>query len=151
MGFPYESLTSTVITSTAAFSANQVMGTGVQSFATTPFGGFVQGININLNSTNANQVDFCVFTSSMPNTTFTDHSSIAISSADFASMGPVVNVTNWAYMGTNAVAGYAGGLAYPFYKSHSATEARMFWALVARGAVTVNSTNGISVTITYIS
>lgn len=147
MGLPYQTLTKTVITTTAALAANQVIGTGVQVFAPVAPGGFIQNVNVNLNSTNANQIDFCMFYSSMPNTTFTDHSSIAVSSADFGSLGPVVNVTNWAYMGTNAAAGCAGGLAFGFQNNAQT----MFWALVARGAVTVNSTNGVLVSITYVS
>ena len=147
MAFPYITLTNTVITTTAAFSANQVIGTGVQSFTPVPNGGFIQGVSINTNSSNANQIDFLSFASSMPNTTFTDHSSIAISSADFASQGPVVNVTTWNYSGTAASNGTANGLGYAFYSGNQI----MYWALVARGAITVNSTNGISVTLTIAS
>lgn len=148
MSFPYATLTRTVITTTAAFSANQVMGTGIQSFSPAPNnGGFLQTVLVGLNSTNASQIDLLTFTSSMPNTTFTDHSSIAISSADFASQGPVVNVTSWNYGGLNASNGQASGLAYAFF----APAGNIYWALVARGAVTVNSTNGISVTLTTVS
>jgi hypothetical protein len=147
VGFPYQTQTQTVITTTAAFSANQVIGTGINNFPVVPNSGFIQSVQINLNSTNANQIDFCAFTSSMPNTTFTDHSSIAISSLDFASQGPVVNITNWNYMGTAASNGLASGLANTFYSGNQI----MYWALVARGAVTVNSTNGVSVSVTYVS
>lgn len=148
MSFPYTTLSKTVATTTAAFSANQLIGTGIQNFNPVPNnGGFIQTVLINVNSTNASQIDFCTFTSSMPNTTFTDHSSIAVSSADFASQGPVVNVTTWNYSGTAASNGNASGLAYGFF----APLGTMYWALVARGAVTVNSTNGVSVSITYVS
>lgn len=147
MAFPYITQTVTVVGTTAAYSANQVIGTGVQSFPVAPNGGLIQTVQINLNSTNANQIDFCVFQSSMPNTTFTDHSSIAISSADAANQGPVVNVTTWNYMGTTAANGLASGLAYGFYNSNQI----MYWALVARGAVTLNSTNGITVSVTMVS
>src|SRR5512143_186919 len=109
MGFPYITQTATVVGTTAAYSANQVIGTGVQSFPVVPNGGLIQSVQINLNSTNATQIDFCVFQSSMPNTTFTDHSSVAISSLDAPSQGPVVNVTTWNYMGTAASNGVAGG------------------------------------------
>lgn len=148
MGFPYTALTRTVITTTAAFSSNQVMGTGIQSMSPIPQGGFIQSVEIDLNSTNASQIDFCMFTSSMPNTTFTDHSSIAVSSADFASQGPIVNVTNWSYMGTNASNGFATALGCAYPNQNSGI---LYWALIARGAVTVNSTNGISVAVTFVS
>lgn len=148
MGFPYHTQSLTVVGTTAAYSANQVIGTGVQNFPITPQGGFVQTVQVNLNSTNANQIDFCMFTSSMPNTTFTDHSSIAISSQDFASQGPVVNITTWNYMGTAASNGLASGLAYAYPQNVSGV---MYWALVARGAVTFNSTNGIAVSVTMVS
>lgn len=148
MAFPYITQTKTVITTTAAFAANQIMGIGgIQNFTPVPNGGFIQSVIVNLNSTNANQVDFVTFTSSMPNTTFTDHSSIAISSADFASQGPVASVTTWNYGGVNATNGMANGLAFAYYSGNQT----MFWALVARGAVTVNSTNGISVSVTIVS
>lgn len=146
MGLPYQTVRQAVTGTSAAYSANQSIG-GLQVFPITPFGGFLQSVNINLNSTNANQVDFCMFYSSMPNTTFTDHSSIAISSADFAQLGPVINVTTWNYMGTNATAGFAGGLAYCFTSNMSP----MYWALVARGALTLNSAAGCSVTLTFVS
>lgn len=149
MSFPYASQTKTVITTTAAFSANQVIGSGIQTMSAAPQGGFLQTVQINLNSTNASQIDFCMFTSSMGNTTFTDHSSIAISSADFASQGPIINVTTWNYMGLNASNGVASGLGYAYPQINSA--GTMYFALVARGAVTVNSTNGVSVTVTYVS
>lgn len=147
MGFPYLTQSKVVITTTAAFSANQVIGTGVQS-VTCPPGGFIQTVQINLNSTNASQIDICTFTSSMPNTTFTDHSSIAVSSADFAAQGPVINVATWNYMGVNASNGIASGLAYAYPQLSAGT---LYFVPVARGAVTANSTNGISVTVTFVS
>jgi hypothetical protein len=147
MGFPYQSVTKTVVGTTAAYATGNVMGNGVQVFNSTPMGGFLQSININLNSSNANQIDFCMFYSSMPNTTFTDHSAVAVSSADFAAIGPIVNVTAWNAMGSNASAGFAGGLAYAF----NSNTPPMFWALVARGAITIGSSTGISVTLTYVS
>jgi hypothetical protein len=84
----------------------------------------------------------------MPNTTFTNGSSIAVSSADFASQGPVVNVTNWNYMGTNASNGLAAGLGYQYPNQLASV---MYCCLVARGAVTVNSSQGVSVTATFVS
>lgn len=147
MGYPYHTASATVVGTTAAYSANQVIGTGIQSFVSVPPGGFIQAVQINLNSTNANQIDFCMFQSSMPNTMFTDHSSIAVSSADAANQGPVVSVTTWNYMGTTASNGVANGLGYGFYNSGQT----MYWALVARGAVTLNSTNGITVAVTIAS
>ena len=148
MGFPYNTRTASVtVTTSAAYSANDVIG-GLQSFKIVDNNGFLQTVQINLNSTNANQIDFCMFTSSMPNTTFTDNSSIAISSQDFASQGPVVNVTAWNYMGTGASNGVASGLAYVYPSINSGT---MYWALVARGAVTMGSSNGCSVTVTMVS
>lgn len=140
--------TATVVGTTAAYSANQLIGTGLMSFPLSPYGGFVQTVQINLNSTNASQIDFCMFNSSMPNTTFTDHSSIAVSSADFTAQGPVVNVTNWNYMGVNASNGIASGLGYAFPCDNTVTQ---YWALVARGAVTLNSTNGCVVSVTFVS
>ncbi len=146
MAFPYITQTVTVVGTTAAYAANNVIGS-LQSFPVAPNGGLIQTVQINLNSTNANQIDFCVFQSSMPNTTFTDHSSIAVSSLDAANQGPVVNVTTWNYMGTAASNGLASGLAYGFYNSNQI----MYWALVARGAVTLSSTNGVTVSVTMVS
>ena len=149
MGYPYSTQT-VVVTgiTTTAYAANQVMGTGVQVMPSTPYGGFIQTVQINLNSTNANQIDVCYFTSSMPNTTFTNGSSIAVSSADFAAQGPVVSVTTWNYMGTTASNGLASGLAYAMPTVNTTP---MYFALVARGAVTVNSSLGVSVATTFVS
>ena len=149
MGFPYTSVTQTIQTSTAAFAANRVMGTGIQSINSAPQGGFLQSVSVSLNSTgnNSNQIDFCMFYSSMPNSTFTDHSSIDIAAADFASIGPVINISNWNYMGLNAASGFAGGLAYAFQENKTT----LYYALVARGAMTISSTAGIAVTLTFVS
>jgi hypothetical protein len=149
LSYPYSTVTKTVTgVTTAAFAANQVMGSGVQALTPVPYGGFIQAVQVNLNSTNANQVDVCFFNSSMPNTTFTNGSSIAISSADFASQGPVVNVTTWNYMGTAASNGNANGLGYAFPCDNTST---MYFAVVARGAVTLNSSLGLSVSVTFVS
>jgi hypothetical protein len=149
MGFPYTSITNIIGTSTAAFASNRVMGGGLQSINSAPQGGFLQSVSINLASTanNSTQIDFCMFYSSMPNSTFTDHSSIDIAAADFASIGPVINVSNWNYMGLNAASGFASGLAYAFQENKSV----LYYALVARGAITVSSTAGIAVTLTFVS
>jgi len=148
MGFPYASYTAAVTgVTTAAYAANQIIG-ALNSFSNVPQGGFLQGVQINLNSTNASQIDLCTFTSSMPNTTFTNASSIAVSSADFANQGPVVSVTAWNYMGTNASNGLAAGLGVQYPNQLNST---LFWCLVARGAVTVNSSQGVSVTATFAS
>ena len=147
MGFPYNTRTAVVPVTTAAYATNQLMG-ALQSFNIVDTDGFLQSVQINLNSTNATQVDFCMFTSSMPNSTFSNGSSIAISSADFAAQGPVVNVTTWNYMGTTASNGLASGLAYAYPPCSLGI---MYWALVARGALTVNSTIGVSVTVTMVS
>jgi hypothetical protein len=147
MAFPYVTLTKSITCSTTAFAANQVMGDGVQSVYPVPNNGFIQGITIDLKSTNANQVDLVIFASSMPNTTFTDHSSIAISSADAWMMESYIPVTNWAYMGTSATLGSATSLSVPFYSS----DQHLYYALVARGAITLNTTNDIMVGIAIAS
>lgn len=148
MSFPYTNVgTASIVATTAAYAANQVIGGGINSLLVPNNGGFIQTVRINTNSTNGSQIDFMPFTSSMPNTVFTDHSSIAVSSVDFPHQGPTVNVTAWNYSGLNASNGVASGLAYAYF----APAGIMYFALVARGAVTLNSTNGISVSVTLVS
>ena len=148
MGYPYTTLLSQITCSTAAFSANQVIGTGINFVTNAPKAGFIQGITITCKSTVNAQIDFMVCNSSMPNTTFTDHSSIAISSNDAFSLGPVISVTNWAYGGTAASVGTANGLAYQYQTN---LIQHVYFALVARAALTVNSTSDIQVAVTIVS
>jgi hypothetical protein len=150
VGFPYINIntSSPIQTSTAVFAANQVIGSGINVLSGAPPQGFIQAINITCKSTVNAQVDVMFFTSSMPNTTFTDHSSIAISSLDAFSLGPVVNVTNWAYCGTAASVGNANGLAYEYWSGQTQ---QLYFALVARAALIVNSTADFQVAVTIVS
>lgn len=150
MGFPYITLPVTIGGSSAAYSANQVIGTGIQTLTPVPGNGFVQSVNITAKSTVSAQIDMMLFKSSMANTTFTDHSSIAISSNDCADCGPVINVTNWAYGGTACTVGSANGLAYA-YAAGGGGRQHLFFALVARAALTVNSTSDFTVSVTIVS
>lgn len=152
MGFPYLTCISSINCSTAAFSANQVIGTGVNAITPRPPpGGFIQGVVITAKSTVSAQIDVIILPSSMPNTTFTDHSSIAISTADVVATGPIIHVTDWSYGGTTASIGQAMGLAYTYCAGSHGAPTDVYFALVARAALTVNSTNDIAVTFNIVS
>ena len=151
MGFPYSIFVNSVGTSTtAAYATGGVIGTGVNEIYPVPEGGFIQGVTINAKSTVSAQIDVMFFRSSMPNTTFTNASTVAISSIDTFNCGPVVHVTDWTFGSTAASVGTANGLAYS-YSAGTGGRNHVWYALVARGALTVNSTTDISVAVTIVS
>jgi hypothetical protein len=150
MGFPYITVITNVGTSsTNAYASNQSIG-GLNTLTPVPPQGFIQGITITTKSTVSSQIDVMFFRSSMANTTFTNLSSIAISSQDAVSLGPVIHVTDWSYAGTGATVGTANGLAYA-YAAGGGEQNSLYCALVARGAVTFASSSDVSVAVTIVS
>jgi hypothetical protein len=145
-GFPYQTITQSITgSSTSAYAANQVIG-GLQTLTPVAKNGLLQGITLTAGSTVSAQVDFVLFTSSMPNTTFTNLSSIAISSQDYTNVGTVVNITNWAYAGTGCSVGVANGLAYAF----NCPSQNLYYALIARAALTL-SPGSLNISVTIVS
>lgn len=162
MGYPYISLTQNITTASTSspYAANQIIGTGINALYPVPANGFLQSVVISAKSTVSAQIDFMMFNSSMPNSTFTNFSSIAISSIDAPSAGSVVNVTNWAYGGTACSVGTANALAYGYYAApisfssagvNTVQGRALYYALVARAALQVNSASDFTVTVTIVS
>ena len=149
MGFPYTTYISSIQGSTIAYATGGVIG-GLNELYPVPNSGFIQGVVITAKSTVATQIVAIFFGTSMPNTTFTDHSSINISSADTPNCQSVVHVTDWSYGSTACSIGTANGLAYR-YTAGTGERQHLWYALVARGALIVNSTADFTVSVTIVS
>jgi len=149
MSFPYLQRSIAVGTSsTNAYAANQTIG-GLNQIQNVPSGMFIQAVTITTKSCNTGQMDFLPFNSSMPNTTFSDHSSIAISSQDVGSVMSPIHITDWTALGTPYV-GTANGLAY-VYQVPSNAPPSLYFALVTRGTPTLASSADVQVTVTFVS
>lgn len=152
MTYPYLTRSALIGTSsTSAYSTGNVIGTGINTIADMPRGVFLQAVTIvSKSSQQSAQIDFIPFRSSMPNTTFTNLSALAVSTLDSTSVMSPVHITDWTSLGTPWV-GTANGLAYEYRGSNSDIPAAFYFALVTRGTPTFNSTSDIMVSLTFLS
>jgi len=149
MSYPYLTRNITLVTSTNAYASGDVIGSGINAVNNVPSGMFLQGITITSKSCNTGQMDFLPFRSSMPNTTFTDNSAIAVSTQDSTSALSPIHVSDWTSLGTPYV-GTANGLGY-VYRVANANLPVIYFALVTRGTPTFGSSNDVEVHLTFVS
>ena len=142
MSYPYLSYSvGTTTTSTVTYASSDVIGSLTQ-LPNISRDGFIQGVTIlTRGATTTGQIDVLIFNSSMPNSTFTDNSAIAISSQDYANVVTAIHVTDWTAMGTPSV-GLSNGLAYAYSISGSTA----YFCMVARAAISLASSNGMTTT-----
>lgn len=147
MTYPYLSYkTASIAASTTTYASSDIIGT-IQRLPNISRDGFIQGVTIaSRGSTTTGQIDVLIFNSSMPNSTFTDNSAIAISSADYDQVVTAIHVTDWTAMGTPSV-GVSNGLGYTYSVSGSTA----YFALVARAAISLASSNGLTVTFNMVA
>lgn len=149
MSFPYIRKTVALVTTTSAYAAGEVIGTGVNEVTGLSPGMFIQSVTITCKSCNTAQMDFIPFRSSMPNTTFTDNTAIAVSTADAFNVMSPIHVSDWTSLGTPYV-GTANGLAYEYVVPSDASP-KLYFALVTRGTPTFGSSADVQVAITFVS
>lgn len=152
MSFPYITRSAIVGTSsTNAYATGNVIGTGLNVLQNLPRDMFIQGVTIvSKSSQQSAQIDFIPFRSSMPNTTFTNLSAIAISTLDSSSTMSPIHISDWTSLGTPNV-GTANGLAYAYRGSNSDVPNSLYFALVTRGTPTFNSSSDLMVSVTFVS
>jgi hypothetical protein len=142
----YKTSGGTIVTSTTTYASSDVIGS-IQRLPNISRDGFIQGVTItSRGSTTVGQIDVLIFNSSMPNSTFTDNSAIAISSLDYQNVVTSIHITDWTAMGTPSI-GVSNGLGYTYSVSGSTA----YYALVARAAISLASSNGLLITFNMVA
>lgn len=134
------------VTASAAYSANNVMGS-LMTFSNIGLaagrGGFIQSVTVAFKSAQTAPMDFFWCGASNPSSsTITDKTNIAIASADFDKCRPIP-VSYCASGGTPSVCA-ADALAFPFTLSSGTTG---YGFLVTRGTPTFASTSDVKLTL----
>jgi hypothetical protein len=143
----YSASTAPTVSSSPAYSTGDVVGglLAFQDLGRSGGGaGMLQSVTISLKSTQTVAFDFLwCGASALPNTTLTDNGVLSVAAADFGAC-KAFHVTDCTSLGTPTTCS-ADNLAWP-YKLAGGTVA--YGVLVVRGAMTLQSTNDLSVSLT---